>query len=579
MDKITQAFMRRDLLDGSVRPSPRRDRALRPEREVMVNLAGFVLLVAAITVASSCFMGLAGERTSGPVSIPSPHGHSTLAAAVTAPANVDQWISLPIISGGAPPSRSYFQVSYDSADKEVVLFSGTSGTRHLDDTWTYRSGVWTNVTSPTSPPFRIDGSMVDDVAAGYVLLFGGQGCYVTTCNSYQALGDTWAFSGGVWRNLTGSLSVAPPARVSASMAYDAADGYVLLYGGWYPNGYDQYADAWKFQAGSWTELTDAAPPGERAMGAMAYDPGDGYVLLFGGDGFSTGYEYDSWSYHAGTWTQLSPTTSPDLDGWLLSEDTAINGVLAYYFEVGGGGGYTDYFTGGQYTSVCSCGPGSEIQGIVDDLQDGYVLGVGGTGTGEQLWAYGAVDQPVVLSVSPSTCAPDVSVNGTAGSNGTTLLLADESSLPLVAGACSGYTFTSWAGSTYVKVSGETVVATGPGYLYGNYSQSSHPGSGTGSGGPGSAAGTPLWLYLIVVATVAIAAVVAVVLLRSRRRRMSPDAANRAPPPDGAPPGYPAPGYARTPYGYDPNGPVEPGPPPGYSPAPFSPYPPPPGRSP
>jgi len=67
------------------------------------------------------------------------------------------------------------------------------------------------------------------------------------------------------------------------MAYDAADGYVLLFGGTESfNSTTSLGDTWEFHAGQWTQLFPSSSPSPRIFASMAYDAADGYVLLFGG---------------------------------------------------------------------------------------------------------------------------------------------------------------------------------------------------------------------------------------------------------------------------------------------------------
>src|SRR5438445_689575 len=97
---------------------------------------------------------------------------------------------------------------------------------------------------------------------------------VTDANGFGAPDDTWEFSGGVWTQLSPSSS--PPPRQYASMAYDAADGYVLLFGGVHPT---VLCDActWDFSAGTQTSTFRSPPPPLRAT--MLVDDDAAYVLL------------------------------------------------------------------------------------------------------------------------------------------------------------------------------------------------------------------------------------------------------------------------------------------------------------
>src|SRR4029077_8038026 len=124
----------------------------------------------------------------------------------------------------SPSARSDMGMVYDGSDGSVLLFGGDYKTANLGDTWVFTGDTWTQLNPSSSPSPRDLPAMVYDAADGYVLLFGGQD--VTNGN---VLGDTWKFSNGQLTQLSPTTS--PLARSDASIAYDAADGYVVLFGG------------------------------------------------------------------------------------------------------------------------------------------------------------------------------------------------------------------------------------------------------------------------------------------------------------------------------------------------------------
>jgi len=75
-------------------------------------------------------------------------------------------------------------------------------------------------------------------------------------------------------------AVRPSARVAQSMAYDAATGTVVLFGGGPTHGV--IGDTWTWDGTTWTQQAPAAHPSARAEGAMAYDAATGTAVLFGG---------------------------------------------------------------------------------------------------------------------------------------------------------------------------------------------------------------------------------------------------------------------------------------------------------
>jgi hypothetical protein len=195
-------------------------------------------------------------------------------------------------------------MTYDAADGYVVLFGGLSpnGTL-LAETWTFHAGVWKNLnlTSNESPPARAFASITYDAADGVVLLFGGLNQPVAS--NAAKLNDTWEFHGGNWVKI--STNHAPSRRFAASMAFDAADGYVLLLGGNSTIG--PSADTWTFLGGVWTKLALSSAPSPRYGAAMTYFPGDnGSVVLMDGMGARGVYTSHplnwTWGFIGGKWT-------------------------------------------------------------------------------------------------------------------------------------------------------------------------------------------------------------------------------------------------------------------------------------
>src|SRR6266581_1529665 len=80
---------------------------------------------------------------------------------------------------------------------------------------------WTKQHPAASPLARWDAPMAYDAATGNVVLFGGLGG--VTVNG------TWTWDGATWAKQAPATS--PPALLGASMAYDAAAGNVVLFGG------------------------------------------------------------------------------------------------------------------------------------------------------------------------------------------------------------------------------------------------------------------------------------------------------------------------------------------------------------
>lgn len=277
----------------------------------------------------------------------------------------------------APPRSMGMALAYVSEDSAIVAFGGEndSYTQPLRETWSFSAGAW----SPLAPSAEPDGvwgaSFVDDPASGFALLFGGDlwstevsaaggltnASWTFALGNWTSLGVsssapppggaemvydaadqeallfsagppgstspegvTWVFDGSTWRTV--GPPVSPSTRSGEALAYDAQDGYVVLFGGLALTGSPgALNDTWEFLAGNWTQLHPPTAPSARYRAQMADDPAVGGLLLFGGQW--AGYDLDTWRFHAGAWTQLHPSRNPTVGAW---------GPLAIAYDAGDG---------------------------------------------------------------------------------------------------------------------------------------------------------------------------------------------------------------------------------------------------
>ncbi|MGI0028412.1 MAG: Kelch repeat-containing protein, partial [Nitrososphaera sp.] len=109
------------------------------------------------------------------------------------------------------------------------------------------------------------------------------------------------------------LENTPPARRSHAMAYDPVNKVVIVFGG-YGNG-SHLADTWALDLKNkaWINMTSPNSPSARAATAMIHDPVNKRMVLFGG--FAQGHSIvsnDTWgySYPTNSWTELRPDDAP-----------------------------------------------------------------------------------------------------------------------------------------------------------------------------------------------------------------------------------------------------------------------------
>lgn len=251
--------------------------------------------------------------------------------------NGSTWTDVSASAGTPPKARKRHSLAFDPSSGMVSLFGGSDDVDvRLGDTWSWNGSTWKAETPAPAPSVRELHAMAVDPAGGGVLLYGG--------GNGSALDETWTWKDAKWstpqnptpraqtpmafhqkegqgvlygadfwlRTDTWSQQSAaplPPARLSPTMAYDAAHEQVVLFGGQTAS-LTFFDDTWLWNGVGWTEVVPAAKPGLRIGQAMAYDTAHSQVVLFGGRETSGTHLTDTWSWNGANWKQESPSTSP-----------------------------------------------------------------------------------------------------------------------------------------------------------------------------------------------------------------------------------------------------------------------------
>lgn len=190
---------------------------------------------------------------------------------------------------------------------------------------------WGELSLPASraPTPRWSAQVAYDPSMGAAVLFGGE------VAGGAAAGDTWVFANGVWINLTAGMAVAPPPRWGGSLAYDPGAGDLVLFGGF--DGTRSYNDTWTYSPSvGWQETPTDTAPSPRVLSSLVADPGLSGDLLFGGGlrsaaGGWTIYN-DTWEWKDGAWTNLTAPLirgPPPTIGASISYDSAAGQVLMF----------------------------------------------------------------------------------------------------------------------------------------------------------------------------------------------------------------------------------------------------------
>jgi len=190
-----------------------------------------------------------------------------------------------------PGARINASAGYETYQKAVFLFGGSTDSGAQSDLWTYDGKSWTKMTPAISPPARQLGLMAFDKAKQEFVLFGGMSA------TRQPLGDTWILKAGEWKQ---SMATGPSPRASACMAYQDDLASVFMYGG-YVNDH-AINELWSWKNGVWKNLTTPAGP-PRIHASLSYDQTRSRMLLFGGFNDSVRTN-ELWEYADQQWSEI-----------------------------------------------------------------------------------------------------------------------------------------------------------------------------------------------------------------------------------------------------------------------------------
>jgi len=219
---------------------------------------------------------------------------------------------LPGGSGTSPSARGFPLLVNDPKDNYVVLFGGMSGGTLLNDTWTYKAGVWTSLSLTVHPSGRWGAASVFDPVNSIVFLFGGcaQAVNPTLLRCDALLNDSWRFLGGSWSELLGR-NPAPFPRAGAAIVYDGStsDVYVLLNGGLVNRtGELLTTERWDY-TGIYVQWAEPLYPSARMGAESIYETRDQHIVMFGGYGplpsGGVGYLNDTWVWDTDVWNQAA----------------------------------------------------------------------------------------------------------------------------------------------------------------------------------------------------------------------------------------------------------------------------------
>jgi PKD repeat protein len=250
----------------------------------------------------------------------------------------------------SPSRRLDSAIVYDTARGQVVLFGGNdNSTTVFNDTWVWDGNNWTQKFPVHSPSGRAGHAMAYDVARQRVVLFGG-------FNFTTALGDTWLWDGSDW--IQQSPAHNPPGRFRSNyLAYDSARGEVVLASG------DSHNDTWTWNGSDWTQKTPITNHPVNLYSSLAYDAAHGKTLYFGGIG-RNGTVNETWLWDGTNWQQANPiVTPPPRIGTAMAYDSVRAQVVLFGGTENGGPALNDTWVWTSPTTIsttCTLAPSNIV---------------------------------------------------------------------------------------------------------------------------------------------------------------------------------------------------------------------------
>ncbi|OGQ80604.1 MAG: hypothetical protein A2289_22015 [Deltaproteobacteria bacterium RIFOXYA12_FULL_58_15] len=222
-------------------------------------------------------------------------------------------------------------------DGSVVLVQGgrtktDTDTCDLDDSihcgriLTWDGAQWHQIPYETDqgatlPPHRSHHAMVYDATLGRTVIFGGERFASATSPDPATLhNDLFAWNGSTWSDLCRTvqcIASRPSPREGSAMALDPTDGSLLVFGGG-TAALSEIAETWRFNGTQWNLVCDGqqgcSSPTARNHAGLAYDEARGVFVLQGGSGSGSGACpadggcNDTWEWTGSDWALVCDPT-------------------------------------------------------------------------------------------------------------------------------------------------------------------------------------------------------------------------------------------------------------------------------
>jgi hypothetical protein len=185
----------------------------------------------------------------------------------------------PLAPRTSPGARMGSALGYDRQRGVVLLFGGGGMMlRGSRDTWAWDGNTWSELHAASAPPPVLGATMYFDEELGQLVLTGGQ-------VGVDAFSDLWTWDGSTWREL--AIRGGPPIILGA-VGYHAGGRSLVRFGGKnksvrgisFHTPFDD--DTWVLHGGEWRAHEQVTRPTVRQNVSMAYDATNQELVLFGG---------------------------------------------------------------------------------------------------------------------------------------------------------------------------------------------------------------------------------------------------------------------------------------------------------
>ena len=194
-------------------------------------------------------------------------------------------------------------------------------------------------------------------------------------------------SAQVWTQLTPAPFPLTLARRSGGIAFDPGQGKMLVYGGLQSGPTVTLNETWTFDGTVWAQLTPTTTPPPRWGHRMVYDTLRNRIVTFGGRSpTTTANANDTWEWDGTTsnWLQVFPSASPNARAFYsMVYDENRHRVVIYGTQSGSvvsGGNQTWEYDGTTWAQVVTATtpPGLETPAMAYDKRRGVTVMFGGS---------------------------------------------------------------------------------------------------------------------------------------------------------------------------------------------------------